>query len=140
MTTIATDGVSMSGDGMVSYGVTLPSISERKIFKHKGDVYGRSGSLRYTIPMIKKWIDKGMVNEDLPDQVTIIRLAEGCVEVYDSSMQSIHRLTNGECVAIGSGTDYALAAMEGGASPKNAIDIASRFDKYTGGKIVTIKL
>lgn len=40
--------------------------------------------------------------------------------------------------AIGSGADYALAAMECGRSARGAITIASKFDQHTGRGILTL--
>lgn len=37
--------------------------------------------------------------------------------------------------AEGSGTDFALAAMACGQSARGAIDVASRFDLFTGGRV-----
>lgn len=42
--------------------------------------------------------------------------------------------------AIGSGGDFAMAAMMGGADAREAVKIASKLDPYTGGKIRVIKV
>jgi len=41
--------------------------------------------------------------------------------------------------AIGSGRRYALGAMEYGASSEEAVLIAAKYDKHTGGKIFTLQ-
>lgn len=42
--------------------------------------------------------------------------------------------------AIGSGTDYAIGAMAFGATPKEAVLIASQYDKGTDGNIQELKI
>ena len=42
--------------------------------------------------------------------------------------------------AIGSGEPYAIAALELGKSPKEAVEIASKYDLYTGGEVKTIEI
>lgn len=41
---------------------------------------------------------------------------------------------------IGSGAHYAIGAMEAGAAPQRAVEIAMKHDGYTGGSITVIKL
>jgi 20S proteasome alpha/beta subunit len=48
------------------------------------------------------------------------------------------RLDN--CIAIGSGTDHALTAMDLGCSAKKAIKMAAKRDTCTGGKIRKFKI
>jgi hypothetical protein len=45
-----------------------------------------------------------------------------------------------EFFAIGSGAPYAIGAMAMGASPEEAVALASRFDPATGGEIEVIPL
>jgi hypothetical protein len=45
-----------------------------------------------------------------------------------------------EIYALGSGAPYALGAMAMGAPPEEAVRIAMRWDCYTGGDIVTMRL
>ena len=49
-------------------------------------------------------------------------------------------LFEGGFYAIGSGRDFALAAMRMGADAKKAVKIASEFDIHTGGRIRTMRL
>jgi hypothetical protein len=42
--------------------------------------------------------------------------------------------------AIGSGREYALAALDSGATPRQAVIAARKRDTCTGGKVVTYKL
>lgn len=42
--------------------------------------------------------------------------------------------------AIGSGRDYALAALDAGATPRQAVIAAKKRDTCTGGKVVAYKL
>ena len=48
---------------------------------------------------------------------------------------TLHRIYD----AIGSGSDFAMAAMECGKSATDAVRIASKFDIYTGGSVISMK-
>jgi ATP-dependent protease HslVU (ClpYQ) peptidase subunit len=45
-----------------------------------------------------------------------------------------------EFIAIGSGGDLAMGAMGAGATARQAVEIAARFDCFTGGKIDEFRL
>lgn len=47
---------------------------------------------------------------------------------------------NAPFTAVGSGAQIAMGAMAMGASAEKAVEIASRFDVYTGGRITTLAL
>lgn len=51
---------------------------------------------------------------------------------------SIIELGDGEPVGVGSGADFAIGALAAGADLETAVQIASVFDVYTGGDIVTL--
>lgn len=42
--------------------------------------------------------------------------------------------------AIGSGRDFALAAMRLGKSPREAVELSAEFDVYTGGEIEVVEI
>ena len=44
-------------------------------------------------------------------------------------------VVSGPFFALGSGADFALGAMGAGAGPKEAVDIACRFDAASGGEV-----
>lgn len=44
-------------------------------------------------------------------------------------------LLNEKHFAIGSGMEYAIASMENGKTPKEAIKVASKYDVFTGGGV-----
>jgi hypothetical protein len=44
-----------------------------------------------------------------------------------------------EVYAIGSGAEYAMGAMAMGASPAQAIEVASRLDQHTGGPVIILE-
>lgn len=46
-----------------------------------------------------------------------------------------HPYEIGKVAAIGSGGDYAMIAMDYGASPRDAVKAAIKYDPYTGGPI-----
>lgn len=63
---------------------------------------------------------------------------KGNVFCYDSRVYP-YKL-EAEFVALGSGCDFAKGAMAAGASAKKAVQIAGRFDGFTGGPTNTLSL
>ena len=63
----------------------------------------------------------------------IIVHPDGRILIYDNSPRLV--CVAAPFVAIGTGEKYAMAAMEMGASPAEAVALASRFDIYTGSVV-----
>lgn len=58
---------------------------------------------------------------------------------WDCALSSVIPIADG-FAAVGSGSPYALAAMECGYSAHGGVAVASKFDTNTGGKIITKQL
>lgn len=86
------------------------------------------------------WLADGSKKENWPDQlrddqIQILVLTDnGQIQLFENTP---HPIILDECVAIGSGSDFAKAAMLAGATAEEAVSIASKLDPYTGGEIVT---
>lgn len=145
MTTIATDGKSMAGDGNSYCNGTLAARSSVKVHRLKdGSLFGACGSSGWG-DKLQEWCDSwaqgGIPAGDPPkgddgDGFMILRPdgtllqggSDGLAVPIDAPF------------AIGSGMDYAIGAMDAGASPEEALIIASERDKSTGGKITVLHL
>lgn len=68
---------------------------------------------------------------EVPDGVALIVLAGEIYTVgWDYSVSN-----NGDFQALGSGSDFAVAAMHLGKSAKKAVEVAAELDLYTGGNV-----
>lgn len=141
MTTVAYSkkfGV-MAADKMVREG-SLKTGLTTKIFNRNGYLLGFSG--RQDVAMLLlKWFEDGAKEEDWPnpfdddelDTAVLVVSPEGEVFCYERFPYPI-RMEN-EFHAIGSGRDFAIAAMHLGFDPERAVEIASELDASTGSGI-----
>lgn len=139
MTTIATDGRTMAGDGLVTSNGTIFGTKCVKVRKLKdGRIVGISG-VAYTFDPFCEWLERG---GDLPT------LDEGAFEALvlgvDGSCRSYdhtgRHLAEELPTATGSGREIALGAMAVGASPEEAVKAACERDTGTGGLITVVSL
>ncbi|RJP48709.1 MAG: hypothetical protein C4586_08300 [Anaerolineaceae bacterium] len=140
MTTIAyrKDEKILAGDKLFDVGGTpVPGI---KIHKIGALLCGWSGGFDNTQRFFD-WIQEGRPNDKKPsmekDQGFVGIIIEN-EEIYRYEMGLFPIKINKPFWAIGSGSDYALAAMEMGATAEQAIEIASRLDLYTGLGVDTV--
>lgn len=139
MTTIATDGRSMAGDGRITRGSLITGGEALKIFRlSDGSLLGGAGDAD-AVHELREWLDKG-----------------GCAKRPKTpNVHMLHLWANGECwihcdnhsatktglpTAIGSGDHLAIGAMEAGATPEEAVAIAAKRDVNTGGRITVLHL
>ena len=139
MTTVATDGLSMAGDGQREHRGTIVTSAAEKVRRlSDGRIVGTAGCVATGIKAVK-WLEGGGDAPDFPSDVefsALILYPTGIVEMMGH-----------ECVlmpvalpfAIGSGMDLAIGAMEAGADPAKAVLIASMRDPGTGGVITSIE-
>lgn len=138
MTTIATDGKSMAGDGRVCSGSTVFGSNAEKVVRiADGRIVGIAGNARCAEPFVK-WLAEGGDIPDLEEDFEAIVLhLDGSCRSYDNKGRSIPEELP---TATGSGREFALAAMDLGASPEQAVVIACSRDIMTGGTITVIHL
>jgi ATP-dependent protease HslVU (ClpYQ) peptidase subunit len=138
MTTIATDGKSMAGDGMISCDGTVFDRNFVKVHRLRdGRIAGVCGSA-YDIEPFCMWLEEGGDKPKLSDgfEALVLDLQGGC-RSYNSDCQSLREPT---ITASGGGKDFALAAMDAGASPERAVEIACDRALGTGGKITVLHI
>lgn len=83
----------------------------------------------------KKKKDTGL-NEN--SELEAIELHPSGIFLYDAT--GVRYSVKDEFFAIGSGGPYAMGAMAMGATPEEAVAIASRFDPSTGGEVEVMQL
>jgi ATP-dependent protease HslVU (ClpYQ) peptidase subunit len=136
MTTIACDGESMAGDGRICSGSTIFGSNAEKITLLKdGRIVGVAGNARYQQLFIA-WLTNGGELPELDDEFEALVLRpDGTVLSYDYKGRELQEELP---TATGSGREFALAAMDLGASPEEAVKIACERDMMSGGKITVL--
>ncbi len=141
MTTIATDGKTMAGDGRVTVENLIYHDEFQKIFRlNDGRIVGVSGLARTTIQFVE-WLNDPNEPNKYPtnDFEAMVIDGSGKIDIYGNDEKN-HKPLTFPCgpAAIGSGGEYALVAMDAGLSPKEAVKAAAKRDTGTGGKIRTM--
>jgi len=145
MTTIAFDGYTLAADRRMGGDRIVHKISKVP----EGWAAG-CGDASLVIEVIE-WLKMGSPRDALPD------LPEECYDEGTGRTEIIVINPKGKCyrltwpylrpipmlnayIAIGSGGEYAMGAMAYGATDKEAVQIASKFDKGTGFGIDTVQI
>ncbi len=135
MTTIAWDGKTLASDTRCNSGNIKLKIS--KIRKHKGHLVAWAGPCSHGEEMFAWWKagakpkdfpDSQLNDDDRVDFVVVtperkVFLWQGAAYPQDMSLNKQY--------AIGSGRDFALAAMYLGKTAPEAVELAGRFDTGT---------
>ena len=129
----------MAGDGQVMVGWTITDTNIRKIRRlDDGRIVGAAGSAS-TLSQACDWFE-GVVKEKPKideDSCLLMLHPDGRLEYYGSNLVAI---PGNAPQAIGSGMSFALAAMDMGASAKQAVEAAAKRCAGTGGDIVSLAI
>lgn len=139
MTTIATDGITMAGDGKAVNDHITMSLEIRKVFRlPDGKVIGIAGSAAKAHYLVANYGSGVDIPESMFEDVEML-VIDGTdrVLIYEGSPVA---LTLKAPVAIGSGRQIALGALLSGQSPRASVAIAAERDIFTGGTIRTLKV
>jgi len=138
MTTIACDGKSIAGDGMINSNGTIHDQNCVKVFRLKsGGIVGFSGQ-PYFHSVALAYINGDADSLEVGDEFeAVILYPDGRCECMDSKGR---RYPQSIPTATGSGAPFALAAMDAGLSAEDAVYVASRRDCYTGHIVTTLGL
>lgn len=133
MTTIATDGKSMAGDGLVNCGGTITDTEFAKVRRlSDGSIVGFAGSV-YDVETFLFWMENGQSSElKLSENFCALHVTGAGVFSFDNRGQ---RIAEPVRATTGSGGDFALAAMDCGLTPEQAVQMACARDIHSGGKI-----
>ena len=139
VTTIVCNKSTMSADSQITAGDHKTAAT--KLFRRNGDIIGVAGDFAAALLFVEWWC--GVVSEEYPDppdmkDVEALVLSHTGIYLFCGSAVPI-KITH-PFAAIGSGAAAALGAMHMGATPQQAIKVASRVDPYTGGRIKSMKL
>lgn len=148
MTTVAYDGTTMACDTLATDNWGMKEFRDIKINRGIDWIVGSAGETG----QIYRWLSKVRNTRTAEELINIYGYEDYSKDVNDPALllvcaDGVFRHAGGwfvECHrgyhAIGSGRDYALAAMALGKSAKEAVALAMQFDNGTGGEIVEVKL
>ena len=140
MSVIAWDGKTMVADRQVNYGNMIGSTDKaRRIESTEFDavaLVGCTGDAYLTESMFE-WIGTGCELDRFPKAITpesdfmaLVVTSSGLTMVFGTSPHPVFQ--DPGIFAIGSGRDFAMAAMYLGKSAKEAVEVASHFDITCG--------
>lgn len=137
MTTIATDGKTMAGDGQGDISDTVVAFTRPKVRRlSDGSLFGLSGN-GHDADALAAWLIDGGKPPKLGETMALRLMLNGTLQYINEECRPIEIDLP---AAIGSGMHLALGAMEAGASPKQAVEVACRRDPFSGGKITALEL
>jgi hypothetical protein len=135
MTTVAWDGKTLAVDRQGTTGGDRAYATTKLRRISDGRVAAFSGAIENGL-LLCEWADAGTIKDNWPscqksdDFCTLIVAGPDGVFQYESL--PIAQRIEGDQMAWGSGAKYALGAMAHGADAVQAVEIAARFDVYTG--------
>lgn len=143
MTVIAYDGRTLAADKRASYGGMICTVT--KIHKVNGLLVGGAGDFTFVMAMIE-WVKGGRVISEFPSaqgskddwqSVVVIEL-DGSISLYERTPYPVRY--EQPHFAIGSGREYARAAMALGFDSVRAVETAMLLDTGCGNGIDTLTL
>lgn len=143
MTVIAYDGHTLAADKRSSYGGMICTVT--KIHKVNGLLVGGAGDMSFVLAMVE-WIRGGRIIPEFPvaqasndnwQSVVVIEL-DGAISLYERTPFPIRY--EQPHFAIGSGREYARAAMALGFDAVRAVETAMLLDVGCGNGIDTLAL
>ena len=143
MTTIAFDGRTLAADKRSTIGGLYRTGT--KIFRVGSSLVGYAGSGAQCSEMLA-WARGGFRKAAFPEAqrdtensiVLLVIRPHGVIQIYEHSPCAIEY--EDKQFAIGSGRDYALAAMRLGKNARDAVLLAAEFDPGTGNGVDTLTL
>ena len=134
MTTIAWDGRTLSADRQATVGNAV--YMANKLHRHDGWLIAYCGDSDAGEEMLA-WFRAGAKPEDFPEQqrkddrfAPLLAIRAGEIRLYERTPHPVRYPP--QKFAMGSGRDFALAAMHCGCSAAEAVEVAALFDPGTG--------
>ncbi|MFZ6813556.1 hypothetical protein ACO0K3_03745 [Undibacterium sp. Rencai35W] len=141
MTTIAWDGKTLAADKRCTSDGVISVVT--KLYKVKGCLLAAAGDFDRIQEMIH-WFRKGCMPSNLPlfqrdnaDFVGLIVIRPD-KKIYRYDRGPYPHKYESPTIAIGSGGNFALAAMHLGCTAVDAVRVACEFDCYSGNGIDTL--
>lgn len=149
MTTIIATRDAIYSDGMVTVDSRVDSINFKKVRKIEGYLVGGAGRLSSILTFFD-WMEQKIKAERLQDELpslvmetdpekedeeftALVVHPDGEIYLHEGNDPSRAYPIDTDYYSVGSGSDYALAALDAGATPERAMDVAKFRDAYSGG-------
>lgn len=143
MTILVVRGTTMASDSLLVWNDSCYAGGEKIRRLADGSLCGISGDWDHGICFLDFAIKhEGFTARDLTKFSGVVGLwlkPNGCYLFQGGSMASVNKLS-GPFFAEGSGAIAALAAMEAGAGPRKAVQVACKLDPFCGPPIVSKRL
>lgn len=133
MTTICWDGKTLAADSQT----TLFRGPYRKIHRCGSVLFGSSGDMQWN-EAVRLWLCGGEKPTLKGDLFHGIIIRDGRASIVNEHL--IEMPVDRPFMAVGTGRDFAMAAMHLGKSAVEAVAIAMLFDSDTGGEITMLEL
>jgi hypothetical protein len=138
MTTIVYKNGVLAADSLVCYGDKRYGLAT-KIFETSENIFGGAGCLMHNT-FFQKFINGEDIDKELFKSISesgfdgiVINKKTKEVTIYDQFLTPEN--VNAEFYCLGSGADIARGALSMGATPREAIECASKYDLYTNNDI-----
>lgn len=149
MTTIIATRNKILSDGKVTVGSRVDQYNFKKVRKIGDYLVGGAGRLSSILTFFS-WFEQnlqcqaaqeaipGLMIQSDPDKedeefVALVVHPDGKIFIHEGNNPARAMPIEAEYYAVGSGADYALAALDGGATPEVAMDVAKLRDAFSGG-------
>lgn len=137
MTTVCFDGETLASDSRMHGDKEYYQDNCKKIFKVGASYIGIAGDVSEGLLFLRWRKDMTKEKPELTDAFDALEIKDGIAYQWD---KYLILLELGKTAAIGSGCQFAIAAMECGKTAKEAIEVAKKFDSGTGGKVKAVKI
>lgn len=141
MTVVAWDGQTLAADKMAMAG-SLKSGVTTKLFRWDNGICAIAGDMVQGLAVIS-WLQDGADPETFPkdpDHEASVLVIQNDKRVFYYEDSPIALPFENQFHAIGSGRDYALAAMHLGKSAEEAVAVACALDAFCGNGVDTMML
>ncbi|WNL63274.1 hypothetical protein [Citrobacter phage Tr1] len=150
MTTIIATKTKILSDGKVTIGNRVDSTTFKKVRNIGGYLVGGAGRLSSVLNFFS-WFEHNLQCQDAqqampslmiqsdpdrPDEefLALVVHPDGNIFIHEGNDPTRAYPLTEEYYAIGSGSDFALAALDAGATPEAAMEVAKARDAYSGGE------
>lgn len=134
MTTIAFDGRTLAGDTQHSM---FRGNGEKVFCLNDGSLFGSCGQIQDGAA-VREWLASGGEKPKVEDGFHAIFVKDG--RLYSLENKLVHLEQRRPFFAIGSGRDYAMAAMFLGKTAADAVRVAHEFDVDTGDAVTELSI
>lgn len=149
MTTIIATKTKILSDGKITVGSRVDQQDFKKVRKVGDYLVGGAGRLSSILTFFA-WFEQylqckeaqetvpGLMIQSDPEKedeefIALVVHPDGQIFIHEGNNPSRAYPIDAEYYAVGSGADYALAALDAGATPEAAMEVAKQRDAFSGG-------